>query len=62
GAVLLSGKKPREFNLEERLKKVSEDKHKIKIERLPRKRVRPIWWTIILLAIILYLFFFLKKF
>ncbi len=59
---MLTGKKSREFNLEERLKKESEEKPKINIERLPRKKVRPIWWTIMVFAIILYLFFFLKKF
>ena len=59
---MLAGKKPREFNLEERLKKESQDIPKINIERLPKKKVRPIWWTIIVFAIVLYLFFFLKKF
>jgi hypothetical protein len=59
---VLTGKKPREFNLEKRLNEDADDKPKINIERLPRKKVRPIWWTLLLFVIVLYLFFFLKKF
>lgn len=59
---MLTQKKTREFNLEERLNRESRNKIKINIERLPKKKLRPIWWTIGLFLVILYLFYFLKQF
>ncbi|NOX89229.1 MAG: hypothetical protein GXO77_09385 [Calditrichaeota bacterium] len=55
-------KKYREFDLESRLHPERLKKKRIEFERLPRRRVKPLWWTLIVFAIVLYLYFLLKKF
>jgi len=55
-------KKHRTFDLSSRLEPEEKGRRSIKIERLPRKKTRSIWWLIIMFAIVLYTFMFLKRF
>ncbi len=55
-------KKHKEFNLQRRLHPDKKEKYNIKFERLPRRKVRSLWWTIAVFLIVLYLYFYLKKF
>ncbi|APF18914.1 hypothetical protein Calab_3270 [Caldithrix abyssi DSM 13497] len=52
-------RKHKEFDLESRLH--AKDKKRIQFERLPRRKVRSLWWTLIVFLIVLYLYFYLKK-
>ena len=55
-------KKHREFNIEERL---HPEKNKKRIEfgrLLPRRKVKPLWWTIAVFIIVLYLYFYLRHY
>ncbi len=54
-------KKHKEFNLSERLHPEKGKTRRIKFERLPRRKVRSLWWTIAVFLIVLYLFFYLKR-
>ena len=54
-------KKHKEFNLSERLHSKKEKERRIKFERLPRRKVRSLWWTIAVFLIVLYLYFYLKR-
>lgn len=38
------------------------EKRRIKFDRLPRRKVKPIWWLVAVFLIVIYLFFFLKEF
>lgn len=55
-------KKHRQLDLEARLKERRSDERKIKFDRLPRKGVRPLWWSLFLFVVILFLFLYLQKF
>jgi len=55
-------KKHRTFDLSDRLGSKDEKKRTIKIERLPRKKTRSIWWLIFMFAVVVYTFIFLKRF
>ncbi len=55
-------KRHREFNLEARLHPERATKKRIEFERLPRRKVKPLWWTIAVFIAVLYIYFYLKKF
>jgi len=61
--VFTSLKKHRQFDLQRRLGDYShlkpENEKRIKFARLPKKRVRPIWWSIVAFAAVLYFFIYL---
>jgi hypothetical protein len=51
----------RELDLEGRLNYQDTNKNSIKFDRLPRKKMRPIWWRIGMIFAVLYLLYFLKN-
>ena len=59
--MFTSLKKHRQFDLQSRLGDYSyvrpESDKRIKFARLPKKRVKSIWWSIIAFAAVLYFFF-----
>ena len=52
-------RKYRSFDISERLHGQKESG--IHFERLPRRKVRPFWWTLVVFLIVLYLYFYLKR-
>ena len=53
-------KKYRTFDLESKLHK---DKQKrIEFDRLPRKKVKPFWWSLTIFIIVVALFYYLQRF
>ncbi len=55
-------KKHRTFNIEERLHPERFKKKRIEFERLPRRKVKPLWWTIAVFLVVLYLYFYLRQY
>jgi len=53
--------KRRKLDLEGRLYHREADKNKIEFDRLPRKKMKPIWWLIAMFIVVLYLLYFLKN-
>ena len=51
-------KKYRTFNLQARLHPASG----IHFDRLPRKKVKPFWWSLLIFVIVLLLYLYLQKF
>lgn len=53
------GKKYRTFDLQSRLHPRTGGIH---FDRLPRKKVKPLWWSLAVFIIVLLLYYYLQKF
>lgn len=51
----------RQLDLEGRLNRHESKDNKIKFDRLPRKKTKPIWWLAAMFFVLLYLLYFLKN-
>jgi len=64
--VFTSLKKHRQFDLQRRLGDYSHiktvDDKRIEFKRLPRKRIKSIWWSVVAFAVLLYFFFYLANY
>jgi len=55
-------KKRRTFNISDRLHPKPVGQREIKFDRLPKKKLRPIWRLIFIFVIVLWTFFYLRRF
>ncbi len=53
-------KKHRDFDLSYRLHGKKKDAKRIEFDRLPRKKVRPIWWYFLLFVLVYALYQYLR--
>lgn len=53
-------KKHRDFDLSSRLHGTKNDAKRIEFDRLPRKRVRPIWWYFLIFVLVYALYQYLR--
>jgi hypothetical protein len=60
-AMISIYKKKKSFNLQARLDKRRDGKRNIEFDRLPRKKVKPLWWSVLLFIIVASLFLYLGK-
>ncbi len=60
---MLERRKHRTFDLQARLDKERGKKEKrIQFDRLPRKKVRPFWWSVIVFLLVIIAYIYLQKF
>ena len=60
---MLTGRKHRTFDLQARLaKEHGSEKPRIKFDRLPRRKVKPMWWSFIIFVLIIIVYFYLRGF
>ena len=59
---LFNLKKHRTFNLGARLGHDQEDEKRIVFDRLPRKRMRSVWWDMFIFILSLVLYYYLMRF
>ncbi len=59
---LFEFRKKRAFDISERLHPKPAGQRRIKFERLPRKKLKPVWWLVILFLAVLYALLFLKRY
>ena len=63
--MFTSTRKYRRFDLQKRLGEFStlksDNDNKIKFARLPKKKIRSVWWLVIFFIFVLYFFFYLKN-
>jgi len=50
------------FNFGEQASGKYDDKKRIKIERLPRRKIKPLWWTACLFLLVLIFYYYLSKY
>jgi len=55
-------RKHRTFDLQERLGHSIDNKRRIEFDRLPRKKVKPLWWVVMVFLIVLALYYYLFRF
>ena len=59
-------KKNRQFDLQSRLGSYSylkpEGNERIKFARLPKRKIKSVWWTVVIFGVLLYFFFYMSNY